>query len=303
MKPKSWTAMMWAGIPRRGLLVACTLLLGNAGCVSIAERYYIKATSEKKGEPAQTNYYRVDIIGWTSFSVSQYAAGWYDKDAVDQLFGELEGSGKLVEVDNVKLAGHYRRKNGAWIPHSTPATGGGNTSVESNQNGSSETNSGDAGSDGSGGNARPTAHANPATVTSLEGNSLENKKLVLFLSTNADSLVNQLGILATNSVIQRNLTALLLGADIERLEAQRSAAAQSAAKSEQLASRLEAIASALEGLAETDKDGVKKQALAALRVLAKSTPSFEGTDFDDTTKALEWYVSHPEAFATTGSAK
>ena len=303
MKPTPWTTMHWAAIPWTCSL-ACALLLASTGCVSIAERYYIKATSLNQGEPAQTNYFRVDVSGWTSFSASQYAAGWYDRDAVDQLFGEVTGSGKRVSIDNVTLAGHYRRRDGAWIPYSTPATGGGNANVE---NGSSETNGGDGGSKGSGGSARPTsrptAPADPAKVTSLEGGILTDKKLVLFLSTNADSLVNQLGILATNSVIQLNLTALVLGADVERLEAQKSAAAESAADSGQLAARLEAIASALEGLADTDNDGVTKQALAALRVLAKSTPSFEGTDFKDAAKALDWYVSHPEAFATTGGAK
>ena len=42
------------------------------------------------GKGKKEIYYRIDIKGSSTLSFAKYSASFYDKDAVDQLFGEVE---------------------------------------------------------------------------------------------------------------------------------------------------------------------------------------------------------------------
>ena len=67
------------------LLLAAALL---TGCASFDETFHF--TANAPGSPF-TQYYRVKIEGFGLLASSEYASGLYDAEAVDSLFGELQG--------------------------------------------------------------------------------------------------------------------------------------------------------------------------------------------------------------------
>jgi hypothetical protein len=70
---------------RIGFLSLALLLLAS-GCGGSFKKREIFAAY---GENGEANYYRVTIAGYGTNSEVDYRAGWYDKRAIDSLFGDL----------------------------------------------------------------------------------------------------------------------------------------------------------------------------------------------------------------------
>lgn len=61
----------------------------SSGCVtSFGEKHYYQLTNPKTGKV--TNYFRLTVGGYASFSSARYVSGYYDERAVDMFFNELK---------------------------------------------------------------------------------------------------------------------------------------------------------------------------------------------------------------------
>lgn len=66
------------------LIALMTMLLG--GCVAaLKEQYYLAAHDP---DTQSTNYFRITIKGDASLSSVKFSVGFYDRNAVERLFGE-----------------------------------------------------------------------------------------------------------------------------------------------------------------------------------------------------------------------
>lgn len=74
------------------ILLITASLLGLSGCATFSEKFYFRVKENPNSDP---EYFRVTIKGSTFFSESRYSAGFYDKGAVDELFGEIKVSKSL----------------------------------------------------------------------------------------------------------------------------------------------------------------------------------------------------------------
>ena len=68
------------------LLAICAML--TSGCISAFNERHHFQTVDSDGEA--TNYYRLDVVGYTVFSGARYVSGYYDERAVDQFFDEVQ---------------------------------------------------------------------------------------------------------------------------------------------------------------------------------------------------------------------
>lgn len=244
------------------------MLLGCSACVFFNERQHIEAIG-KNGR----NYYRISVEGFSFLSASQYASGWYDEEAVDTLFGELKGEGKLVSVDDTSLAGHAKRA-GAKGAEQGGATPGADSSTP----------------EGLGGG--------PDKLSAIGGDSLEGRRFVMFLSTNSDSLVNQIASLTASAEVSQSVGALLMQKDVERLQVGRNLREKSNATSIRLADAIEQAGKDLGGADSVTAQAVTDRLLRLIRMLAASSSDPESSQSIDTVeKATQWLIEHPSAFA------
>lgn len=228
----------------------------------------VRPTTSNKAKP-DTNYYRVTIYGWTFLSTSQYSAGWYDADAVDSLFGELRG--KTVRVDRVDLEGHKAREVAA---------------------------PGDESGEGQESLSMPP----PPMLESLDGQNLNRRKLVLFLSSNADSLANEISALTTKKELESTLTALVAAPEIEARENARSLDAATGEQDLVLAQELRTLSQTLN--AGADAQTVRTTLRDLLRVIARGTQTPEDlASINDAASSLKWFAEHPKAFSLEGGAR
>lgn len=319
---------MTQSVTRFFLFAACSLLLG---CVEIRERYHIRASqtesrqdSGERSRLANTNYYRVTVTGWTCFSVSQYASGWYDSAAVDSLFGELKG--KTVQVDRVNLEGFAPRsppkeeesqENNDTSPKTTDASPTENNSSSRREGSSPTENDSSSGSEGSPSTSTASSRSDDSSsgdrdnakaqgsisLSSLQGDPITGKKLVLFLSTNSDALVNQISAVASKNTIQNTLTAMLLAGEIEEREAAKYEAQRVEADDSVLAGGLKRVADALKN--DASPAAVRRQLLRGLRAVARHSARPVGVStITSAESALNWLESNPDAFrAPAGGAR
>lgn len=256
------------------------LLVFSAGCSRFKEVYHFRATA---GE--HTNYYRVTVKGWTVLSASQYAAGNYDAQAVDALFGELQGA--KVRVDSTSLQGHPAR-----VVQQTSVTTAGGTTTTTSTTAAAAPSAAVPGSNA----------ADESTKTKLEtltGENLDQKKFVFFLSSNSDFFVNQISTYVTTREMQQSIVTLILKEDIAALEKQRLSGRTGDEAAETLATRLRAISKEL----RTPADGTVTNAdatsavTAVLKTLAQnSTVSAGVNDITSVATAKQWLQDHPRAF-------
>ncbi|HET8796267.1 MAG TPA: hypothetical protein VFO89_01160 [Thermoanaerobaculia bacterium] len=254
-----------------GLLVILCLLTLTA-CSSFKEVYHFKATSCE-----HTNYFRVTVKGGTFFSASQYAAGNYDTEAVDALFGELTGPGARVRVDSTTLQGHTAR-GGTQISNTTTTTTTTTTEADSN-------------------NAAP---APKAAVTTLGGDSLDRKTFVFFLSSNSDFFVNQIQTYVTTREMQQSIVTLILKDDVAKLEQARLTGRTGDAAAENLAAQLRSIVAELRTPADGSVTNADATAavVSVLKTLARnSAVSQDVGTITNVATARTWLQNHPRAFA------
>lgn len=237
------------------------------GCSRFKEVYHFKATG---GD--HTNYFRVTVKGWTLMSASQYAAGNYDAEAVDALFGELQGSGLRVRVDSTTLQGHPSRTG-------TPQTVTTTTTTTTTQQ---------------------PASVGTTKLTTLTGTALDQKKFVFFLSANSDFFVNQISTYVTTREMQQSIVTLLLKEDVAALEQERLTGRTGDAAAATLATRLRGISAEL----RTPADGTVTNAdataavVSVLKALAEnSATKADLADIKDVPTAKAWLQGHPRAFA------
>jgi hypothetical protein len=249
-------------------LLIVFLLLG--GCSNFHEQYLFRA-----GRPGQANYYRVKIEGYTRFSSSQFAAGLYDAEAVDALFGELSGSGKRVTVTSA-----FETTSTASPPTTTPATAASTevTMVSGSQTG-----------------AKPT----PASQT-VAGKSLTNQKFVFFLSTNANAFINQIQTYVTADRMQTAVMTLLFKNDLQKLEASRSQSSAADLRAKTLGDAMKTSTTSL-GTGDTAKSAdVRNATLDVLALLASRSNVSSPPMFTTVAEAEKWLREHPRAFRPNG---
>lgn len=269
--------------PQIGRLSALAWLLScllAVGCTTIKETYHVRAT--QTDDAANTNYYRIKIKGHSMGSASQYASGLYDSRAVDALFGELEG--KTVRVDRVNLEGHQERSAGS--------SSASDSAVESGTTSSTEDSSTAAG-----------ASAPGARLESFDGQSLENRKLVLFLSSNSDALVNEISAQVTKLSTEGTLAAMMLAPEIEELQA-------SLLEADRIREEDRVPGAALRYLAKSLRNGdgtpdkVRATLVQGLREIARRSQNpAEAESIEDVESALLWLQQNPNAFKTGGDGQ
>ena len=104
--------------------IVAALVLG--GCYSgLDHTYYIK-TYDPGVEAA--NYFRISVHGDTSFSKSKYSVGFFDRDAVERLFGEASVNRQFREThpsffDSEAEAAAQAAQAAAEAVEAAPATG------------------------------------------------------------------------------------------------------------------------------------------------------------------------------------
>jgi hypothetical protein len=250
--------------------LAMLVLFVSTGCSRFKEVYHFKATG---GD--HTNYFRVTVKGWTLFSASQYAAGNYDAEAVDALFGELQGPGLRVRVDSTTLQGHTARGGTPQTTTTTTTT----TTTSSSQNPPTE--------DGT-------------KVATLSGEALDQKKFVFFLSANSDFFVNQISTYVTTREMQQSIVTLILKDDVAALEKERVTGRTGYTAAATLATRLRAISAELRAPADgtvTNADATAA-VVSLLKTLAQNSAVKADVDtITDVTRAKTWLQEHPRAFA------
>lgn len=271
-------------------LVGGALCLGALGCVSIDETYHLKATEIDRNGRATTNYYRVKIDGWTCFSASQYAAGLYDKDAVASLFGEFEGqtvswNGVADDSGDASPAAG----NGGSGSGNGGAPGDGSTSDD---DAADDDTTSDATSDDSG------TGGGTQRIESIGGDPVEGRTLVLFLSTNANALVDQISSFVTESTITSALSGMLVAPKVEELDEAKLKSERSDAERRLLAAKLQNIGERLKALPAANQTVANVQPLLveAIRELARSTGETGSAGIGDADSALAWLAQHPDAF-------
>ena len=80
--------MLRRKVPKLSLLLTLTAgaFLLQLGCVaSIDETHFLESIDPKTGV---TNFFRIRLVGQTTLSRSKYSVGFYDREAVERLFGE-----------------------------------------------------------------------------------------------------------------------------------------------------------------------------------------------------------------------
>ncbi len=271
-----------------GIMLVSSLAM--ISCANVYERFHLQQTSKftvtdpdskeiggeaKSREVSWTNYYRVTVNANTQLSASQYAAGWYDKAAVDALFGELKGPGRKVSVDSVNLIGYEKKVDGKTVASGNDKDKGSDEKKVRTMNvGDGELKSGST--------------------------SLDDKTLVIFLSTNSSALVSQIRAFTKSAQIQNNLVAMLLGPDFERLEEEKLTAEMQDATAASEGQRLDAEVKALteaKNAGNIKKADIKKALVASLKLLAQSSRQPDGSSvITDADQAKKWLEDHPGAF-------
>ena len=89
---RSFTSVRGRAVRRqRGLVgIASSVLILVAGCSTFEAKYFIEAEETRPtfGRP-HSSFIRLDLNGWTFFTLSKFEKGWYDRDAVDSLFSTV----------------------------------------------------------------------------------------------------------------------------------------------------------------------------------------------------------------------
>lgn len=255
--------------------MAMVCLITFMGCSRFKEVYHFRATS---GD--HTNYFRVTVNGWTLLTASQYAAGNYDAQAVDALFGEFQGPGLKVRVDSTTLQGHTPRVPPTPVvaPAPAPAPAPGPAPAPAAQ----------------------TSEPAPTKLETLTGESLDQKKFVFFLSSNSDFFVNQISTYVTTREMQQSIVTLILKEDIAALEKERLSGRTGDAAAETLATRLRAVSAELRAPADgsVTKGDATAAALSVLKTLAQNSAVSAGVSgITDIVTAKQWLQDHPRAFA------
>lgn len=70
-------------------LIVLLLTLSLSSCTTFRETHYFKDSLEPIA-----NYYKVDINGYSFWSSSRYVSGYYDRNAIQEYFGEIEQPAK-----------------------------------------------------------------------------------------------------------------------------------------------------------------------------------------------------------------
>ena len=252
------------------LIAGAGLLL--AGCSNFHEQYLFRA-----GRPGQANYYRVKIDGYTRFSSSQFAAGLYDAEAVDALFGELSGSGKRVTVTS---AFETTSTTSTTPPPTTPVAAASTevTMVSGSQSGSK-----------------------PASASqTVAGKSLNNQKFVFFLSTNANAFINQIQTYVTADRMQTAVMTLLFKDDLQKLETSRAQSSAADLRAKTLGDAMKGVTTPL-GTGDTAKSAdVRSATLDVLALLASRSNVSSPPSFTTVAEAEKWLREHPRAFRPNG---
>jgi hypothetical protein len=263
--------------PQRGfpLLIAGAIFL-LAGCSNFHEQYLFRA-----GRPGQANYYRVKIDGFTRFSSSQFAAGLYDAEAVDALFGELSGSGKRVTVTSAfETTTSQPISSNPSNPGVTPVTAA-STEVTMVSG------------------AQSASKAGPASQT-VAGKSMNNQKFVFFLSSNANAFINQIQTYVTADRMQTAVMTLIFKDDLQKLEASRSQTSAADLRAKTLGEAMKGATTPL-GTGDTAKSAdVRSATLDVLALLASRSSVSSPPGFASLAEAEKWLREHPRAFRPTG---
>lgn len=247
------------------LIVGAAFLLG--GCSNFHEQYLFRA-----GRPGQANYYRVKIDGYTRFSSSQFAAGLYDAEAVDALFGELSGAGKKVTITSA-----FQATSGE------PATTASAASTEVTMVTGTDTAS------------KPSSPSQ-----TVGGKSLTNQKFVFFLSSNANAFVNQIQTYVAADRMQTAVMTLIFKDDLQKLEASRSQTGAADLRMKTLGTAMTGATAPL-GTGDTAKSAdVRSAALDVLALLASRSNASSPPTFGSAAEAEAWLRAHPRAFRSSG---
>jgi hypothetical protein len=253
----------------RSWLLLLVPALTLTGCSQFHEQYIFRS-----GRPGKANYYRVTISGTTTFTSSQFAAGLYDAEAVDALFGELKGPGKLVSIGGTSFQ---------------PDTG---TTQQTAPQPPVLTMV-----------ATSDAAGKTKPIESLEGKPVKEQKFVFFLSSNANAFINAIQTYVDSDRIQTAMVSLLLKDDVQKLAVARGDERAATARANALSSALNASVSALGTGDEAKSSDVRTATLKILSILANRSDTASPPSFDSVVAAETWLRNSPRAFRLSGGAR
>jgi hypothetical protein len=237
-------------------LVVLAAVVSLTGCSQFHEQYLFRS-----GRPGRANYYRVTISGHTTFSSSQFAAGLYDAEAVDALFGELKGPGKLVSVQGTALA-----------PQTPPGTGTPEL-VDSSD---------------------PDVKTNP--VQTLDGKPVNDQKFVFFLSSNANAFINAIQTYVDSERMQTAMVSLLVKDDVREMETARAEERVETRRANSLSKAIDATVQPLGTGDAAQSKSVREVTLRLLALLASRSDTASPRSFASIEDAEQWLRESPRAF-------
>jgi len=81
-------------------LALLSLVAACAACSHFEESYVVKIRTGSYGEQLEPpQFYRFDLQGCSTLQRTEFQCGWYDKDAVDQLFSEVVTETSVRDVE------------------------------------------------------------------------------------------------------------------------------------------------------------------------------------------------------------
>jgi hypothetical protein len=249
------------------LLLPLAAVLTLTSCSQFHESYLFRS-----GRPGKANYYRVTISGTTTFTSSQFAAGLYDAEAVDALFGELKGPGKRVSIDSA-----FAPSPDPNNPASDPAPASQGLTLV----------------------AMSDSEAKTKPMQTLDGKTVKDQKFVFFLSSNANAFINAIQTYVDSQRIQTAMVSLMIKDDVQKLEAARASERIATARTNALKTSFDASVAPLGNGDGATSEKVRAAALKVLALLAsRSGAPPSPPKFDDFEKAEAWLRDRPGTFRT-----
>lgn len=193
----------------------CALLVGLlcivlplAACATFSQRYFIEVEECRPGwTESHSTFVRLDLRGYTFFTVSKFEKGWYDRNAVDTLFSTVtaavEGgpeAGAATRVPTPASHGPGGDASEAMTPAAVrPAE---RTSTQSVSRTGADCPSTEVG----GSTLRQTRVFGPNGREIIDA---AGKRLVIFVTGNPNDIVNQISTTVNNEETARIFAGLL----------------------------------------------------------------------------------------------
>jgi hypothetical protein len=251
---------------------ACAVLIvlaAESGCYGVTSRHYF-AVTDLDGPERGVTFYRVSVTARSFLTTSQYNAGFYDANALHQLFGEVKAPAPPAAATEAK-----KTESSAPAPPAPPAPPAAPTNTTTVTGTASSASSLQAG----------TVQVECDLRTRCRVTGGANDRFTVIYGANADALADQVRAFADSDNTGKQIASLLAAsasADVfERTTAADQATEQARQNATGLAKDLKTLADQIANA--TSADEARKLLLRAAQLAAQragSSTLFDTTDPD-----------------------